>query len=231
MGLIYKITNVIDGTIYVGQTKDTFNKRWIHHKSDAKCGNKNTHFCNALKKYGLESFEREIIEECSNEFLDEREIYWIAFFDSYFNGYNLTPGGGQGTEVAEQTRQKISESLKGRKRSPETIKRMSESLKGKVSPMHGKKHSSETIEKIKEKRKLQIMSEETKKKISESNKGKKHTEEAKEKMRNHVYDRKGRIPWNKGKSISEEEKKIRKAELQRRYREKIKRNKENEKLF
>lgn len=47
----------------------------------------------AIKKYGIENFDFSIIEECSPDFLDERERYWISYYDSYNNGYNRTPGG------------------------------------------------------------------------------------------------------------------------------------------
>lgn len=54
-----------------------------------------TKFYNALRKYGYKNFTFEVIEECSNDpaILDERERYWIEFYDSYKNGYNSTLGG------------------------------------------------------------------------------------------------------------------------------------------
>lgn len=50
-------------------------------------------FHRALKKYGLSNFTFEVVEECSLEELDEKEIKWIAYYDSWKNGYNMTPGG------------------------------------------------------------------------------------------------------------------------------------------
>ena len=47
----------------------------------------------AFRKYGIENFSFEILEECSKEDLDDREIYYISKYDSYFNGYNQTTGG------------------------------------------------------------------------------------------------------------------------------------------
>lgn len=46
-----------------------------------------------MNKYGLEHFHIEIIEECDLKDLEEREIYWIQFYQSFKNGYNATLGG------------------------------------------------------------------------------------------------------------------------------------------
>ena len=48
---------------------------------------------NKLKKYGIKHFSIEQIEECPDEILSNREIYWIKFYDTYNNGYNATLGG------------------------------------------------------------------------------------------------------------------------------------------
>jgi len=47
----------------------------------------------AFNKYGIENFTFEEIEQVDNSILDEREKYWIEYYDSYFNGYNSTLGG------------------------------------------------------------------------------------------------------------------------------------------
>lgn len=47
----------------------------------------------AFRKYGIENFSFEILEECSKEDLDDKEVYYISKYDSYFNGYNQTTGG------------------------------------------------------------------------------------------------------------------------------------------
>lgn len=97
MGVIYKITNNVNGKIYIGQTRATEPIRWQQHiwhanncpKSDSVL------LCYAIKKYGKENFQREIIEECNNDILNEREIYWINYYNSTDKniGYNLTIGG------------------------------------------------------------------------------------------------------------------------------------------
>lgn len=101
---IYKIENLINGKVYIGQSKD-IQKRWTEHRKIAEKINE-TYRCsyihNAIKKYGIENFSFSVIEKCPLEDLDEKEIKWIAYYHSYVNdplcnGYNLTIGG-QGTQ-------------------------------------------------------------------------------------------------------------------------------------
>ena len=94
MGRIYKITNDINNKIYIGQTIKTLTKRWQQHK----CNSTKEYFkqivlYKAFKKYGIEHFHIEEIEEVENDLLDEREKYWIRCYDSYNQGYNSTIGG------------------------------------------------------------------------------------------------------------------------------------------
>lgn len=97
MGVIYKITNKINHKIYIGQTRVTEPQRWQQHVWYANnCPNKDSILlCYAIKKYGKENFYREIIEECDNNLLNERETYWISHYNSTNKnvGYNLTLGG------------------------------------------------------------------------------------------------------------------------------------------
>lgn len=62
-----------------------------------------------FKKYGFENFSFEILEECKTEELDEEEIYWIKYYDSYNKGYNLTGGGqfNKDTVVWNQIKQQL----------------------------------------------------------------------------------------------------------------------------
>lgn len=87
---IYKITNLINQKIYIGQSTD-IESRWEDHKFYSQ--KENTAIQAAFKKYGISNFSFEIIEECRKEELDAKEIYWIAKYDTYNNGYNLTKGG------------------------------------------------------------------------------------------------------------------------------------------
>lgn len=98
-GKIYKITNKINGKIYVGQTIKTLTERFQKH---CWCTTTNDayHFNMAIKKairkYGKENFTIELIEEVEQDKLDEREVYWISYYDSYNKGYNCTLGGQNG---------------------------------------------------------------------------------------------------------------------------------------
>jgi hypothetical protein len=94
MGNIYKITNLINGKIYVGLTRHSIDERWKNHKKDInKERNKNRALYRAFKKYGIENFKMELIESVELCKLGERERYWIDCYDSYYNGYNETRGG------------------------------------------------------------------------------------------------------------------------------------------
>ena len=92
---IYKITNKITKQSYIGQSTN-IKKRITNHCS--VYNNPNDHcyeypLYQDMRKYGIENFEFEIIEECQSELLNDREIYWIAKFNTFDNGYNQTEGG------------------------------------------------------------------------------------------------------------------------------------------
>ena len=93
-GKIYLITNDINSKVYVGQTIQTLNKRFNGHccysKSDRSV---NMYIKRAIHKYGRDKFHIQLIEECPVNILNEREKYWINFYNSYYNGYNATLGG------------------------------------------------------------------------------------------------------------------------------------------
>lgn len=120
--LIYKITNTENGKIYIGKTKKFYgalpfgiHRRFKAHVSDANNPKKGTgcpKLHNAIKKYGEDKFTIEQIEETDADHVDEREEYYIKFYDSTNRdiGYNIALGG-KGRKVAyvdEETREKIS---------------------------------------------------------------------------------------------------------------------------
>ncbi len=101
MPYIYKITNKINGKVYIGQTINNPLKRWEKHLSDAR-EKRPYPLYYAMNKYGIENFSFEVIEECSFEELDDREIFFISQYNSYINspnsnGYNATLGGKSNT--------------------------------------------------------------------------------------------------------------------------------------
>lgn len=89
---IYKYQNKINGQIYIGQSVN-IETRQKQHLYDAMNRPDTTGVDLAIAKYGIDNFDFEILEECPKEQLNEREIYWIDFYDSYKNGYNRTIGG------------------------------------------------------------------------------------------------------------------------------------------
>lgn len=94
MGYIYKITNTLNGKIYIGQTVKSLQKRFTQHKNNSnKPYFSQIVLYKAFNKYGIENFTFEEVEQVDNSNLDEREKYWIEYYDSYFNGYNSTFGG------------------------------------------------------------------------------------------------------------------------------------------
>ena len=96
VGFIYKITNISNNKVYVGQTSRSVNVRWKEHlRHSDEINTHNRYFANAISKYGVDSFVVETIEECDNKILDERECFWIKYYNSNNRdcGYNLTVGG------------------------------------------------------------------------------------------------------------------------------------------
>ena len=118
MGLIYKITSP-SGRLYIGKTYD-LRKRINAYKCDIKKNRKNLKLHNSLRKYGWDAHVLEVIEEVTDELLNEREMYWIAELKTYCyeypNGLNMTKGGdGQRSTWMHdiERRKKQSESRRG----------------------------------------------------------------------------------------------------------------------
>lgn len=106
---IYKIENLINGKKYIGQSID-IETRWAEHKRinerSLETIKQKYPLYLAFKKYGLENFSFEVLEICSKEKLDEREKYYIDYYNSYIDnensmGYNLTRGGNGNQQVSQ----------------------------------------------------------------------------------------------------------------------------------
>ncbi|MBO4543017.1 MAG: GIY-YIG nuclease family protein, partial [Bacteroidales bacterium] len=94
MPYIYKVTNNINGKIYVGKTLHPVEKRWKEHCQDYKKERyKKRPLYRAMQKYGETNFSIEQLEECSADTLNDREVYWIEKLGSFKYGYNATIGG------------------------------------------------------------------------------------------------------------------------------------------
>ena len=101
MSYIYKITNLVNGKEYIGQTSLSIQERFKQHIHDAsKEYYNNRPLYNAINKYGVENFIIEKLEECSPQEVNQKEIEYINKFNTYSNGYNATLGG-EGSSIID----------------------------------------------------------------------------------------------------------------------------------
>lgn len=182
--------NKVNGKIYVGQTVMPLERRIASHLV-AKTGI----FPNALRKYGVQSFEFSVIDVAdSQDALKEKEIFWIGVFDCRVpNGYNITQGGNGGmlgVKQSEKTRRKHSESAKGKNAGEKN------GMFGK-SFRKGAKHSEIAKQLNSDSHKKLWADPNYREKLVASHKGKGHTEATREKMR-----RSQRIRRQKERSVS-----------------------------
>lgn len=141
--IIYKITNKINGKVYIGQTIKPLSVRWKQH-CNKRGGCSALH--NAIIKYGAINFIVEQIDcAFSREELDQKEIYWIKYYNSLSpNGYNLTSGGHHPV-ISYDVKKRLSEVNKGKRPSDKCIL-------SSVNSRKGKKLSKEHIEKLRQTR-------------------------------------------------------------------------------
>ena len=88
---IYKITNIQNNKIYIGQTIRPIQDRFHRHINDALNNILDTHFARAIRKYGKDNFIIEQIDQAqTQDELNKKEQYWIQYYNSVQNGYNET---------------------------------------------------------------------------------------------------------------------------------------------
>ena len=181
-GIIYCYTNKINGLKYIGQTTNEIGRRYSFTNPNVryctsyeiyKQGGKLSKFDQARKDFGLGAFEYKIIDRVENDDkkclinqLNALETYYIKKYDTMNNGYNMTEGGYNGL-LSDETKHKISKSLKGHKMSLLTYQKLC---------LTGHPHSEETKERISE-----LAKERYKNKENHPMFGKHHTEESKRK--------------------------------------------------
>ena len=149
---IYKITCVPTGKVYIGQSCDIYN-RWYMHKWELnKQKHVNKYFQRAWNKYEENAFVFEIIEFCDEAVIDDKEKYYINFYQSTDRnkGFNLDSGGNLNKKHSQETKEKIRQAQLGEK-SPLYQKPLSKEHKEKISKtLTGIKRSNETIAKLKD---------------------------------------------------------------------------------
>jgi group I intron endonuclease len=174
---IYKITNNVNGKIYIGQT---------HYDNPSYFGS-GILIKEAIKKYGIDKFEKAYIDTANDQNeLDEKEKYWIKFHNSQDHkiGYNIADGGYNCFTMTDDIAKKISNTWKTKYEQGYINNRigtiMSEGVKSKISNSNkGKVRSDETKKKLSDINIGKILSKETKKKLSISHTGKCLSEEHK----------------------------------------------------
>lgn len=185
---IYQIRNTTNGKLYVGSAIN-LRTRFNQHRSDLNTGRHcNAKLLSSWRKYGAGAFVFEVIETVlAHGDLIAREQFWIDRLSAANGkfGYNILPTAGSclGHIKSQETREKSSKALKGRKRAPEVMARIAEANRGKkrdkqvgekiAALLKGYKHTTQARANMKAGRDLvgRAHSEATKEKISEFRKG------------------------------------------------------------
>lgn len=140
---IYKIINP-KGKIYIGCTINWDRRKKEYSRIYNSKGQ--TKLYNSFQKYGIENHSFEMIEECSEEYLSEKEIYWILFYDSVNKGLNIRIGNRNGS-LTDQTKLKIGESLKGRKNTWSTSEKNGDKISKRLKEYYQHPENKEKISK------------------------------------------------------------------------------------
>lgn len=193
-GHVYLVTNLCNGTQYVGQTLTGVCERWKRHCHSALrgCG----YLARAVKKYGKENFKVEVLLCCTEPLLDYAERHYIAEYKTLAPvGYNLTSGGDYGGSMSNATRKKMRTSAKRVKHTPEWNANVGQARLGmRFSDSHREalrlawkahKHklSVEAVERIRQANTGRRHTAEAKAKMAGKLKGFKHTAQTRENMR------------------------------------------------
>ena len=194
---IYGLRNKVTNKWYIGQSRD-IHGRWDRYYKNLQCKKQRKLF-NALCKYGYDNFEKIVLEKCGEPewILDYREMYWIKYYNSFLDGYNLTEGGKYSIMTAD-TKKKIGDSKRGKKLGPMT----KDHIANRTKAQRGMKRTDAFIEKLKS-----------------ANTGKKHSTESKLKMSNHIKteDHRNKISSSlRGRKLSDEHKNAVRVALEKR---------------
>jgi group I intron endonuclease len=133
---IYCWLNTANGKRYVGQSVDIRNRRSCHLYGLSSGKSHCVHLQSAWTKYGKDSFKFQVCEEVGVDLLDERERFWISYYQSSDRrfGYNSEGGGNAGKVRSAETRAKMSAKMKGKVIPQEMRDRISKTLSGRTIP-------------------------------------------------------------------------------------------------
>lgn len=150
--IIYKVTNIQNGRLYIGQTwRKLETRRAEHRRAAANILKTNpTLFHSALREFGTGNFTWEILEVCTSiDHCNEREKFYIKLLNTIHpNGYNATSGGHIDETMSESVRNKIANSMVIVHKDPEYQSKVYPKLKGLVPPNKGKTMSDEQKAKV-----------------------------------------------------------------------------------
>jgi group I intron endonuclease len=134
---IYRITNLVNQMVYIGFTSQTPTRRWDTHRSISRNPNHPNymHVHAAMTKYGSENFAFDVIYQSKDGVHTHKvmESLFIAEYDSFKTGYNLSAGGegNPGRKHTDETKRRLAEMKSGTTQTTETKERISQSKKGK----------------------------------------------------------------------------------------------------
>lgn len=155
---VYKITNLVNGKVYIGSTEKSFVCRYATHYEKLRTNNHKGywHLQSAVNKYGIENFEYSILEICEEtEHCIPKETEWIAIYNACNRekGYNINPKPGRAPSTVPEVAAKISQVLKEKYKNGEIELNSGIFKKGTEPWNKGKQYESTDHLKVKKKKK------------------------------------------------------------------------------
>jgi len=152
---VYKIENIINKKVYIGESKNLRTRYKSHRKELSRNRHINKFLQEDVLEFGIENLKFSVLELCEVSKLTEREHFWIDFYKSLDRnfGYNIVKNNKKNKEISEETRNKLIESHKGKIPANKGLKESAEIVENKRIRATGKKASEAQLEKM---RKLKV---------------------------------------------------------------------------